>query len=313
MSCCNSHLTWSQAYVAIENTHDWKVASSQELRTYASYIQQEFCVPVSQLGIIDDVVGLLMVNFPLMKAKEGKNEVLIDKCELLVQDDCFLRIPSRPDEIEQGSPKETFHEEPSQEDSGMDTNCQCYGPHRRIGKTPLWVKFPNLIECATAFIKQHSFAAHARRRETTSTGNGVSLREIRDHLNKNVPCLQEAGGISRDIVHRLTIAPRKNALQAYRYKGLIDARKPGKRNQYREANGNQHFLFARATYREELLSKFSDESKFYSADDMNKLRMGPATAVSRYHQIARFFATGNSPNLGDHDFPNPEYLLCPSG
>ena len=239
--CC--HLTWSQAYVAIENTHDWKVASSQELRTYASYSQQEFCVPVSQLGITDDVVGLLMVNFPLMKAKEGKHEVLIDKCELLVQDDCFLRLLSRQDENEQDSQEESFHEEPSQEDSVMDTNCPRYGPHRRIGKAPLLVQFLNLIECATAFIKQHSFAAHARRRETTATGNGVSLREIRDHLNKNVPGLQEAGGRwNRDTVHRLTIVPRKNALQAYLHKGLIDARIPGKRDQYREANGNQQAI-----------------------------------------------------------------------
>ena len=46
---------------------------------------------------------------------------------------------------------------------------------------------------------------------------------------------------------------------------------------------------------------------------MNKLRMGPATAVSRYHQIFRFFSTNDSPNVGDHDFPNAGYLIVPSG
>ena len=46
---------------------------------------------------------------------------------------------------------------------------------------------------------------------------------------------------------------------------------------------------------------------------MNKLGMGPATAVSRYHQIFRFFSTSDSPNVGDHDFPNAGYLIVPSG
>jgi len=41
--------------------------------------------------------------------------------------------------------------------------------------------------------------------------------------------------------------------------------------------------------------------------------MGPATAVSRYHQQQRFFMTSNSPNLNDHDFPNPGYLIICSG
>ena len=41
--------------------------------------------------------------------------------------------------------------------------------------------------------------------------------------------------------------------------------------------------------------------------------MGPSTAVSRYHQIFRFFMSDDAPNLADHDFPNPGYLLVPSG
>ena len=76
---------------------------------------------------------------------------------------------------------------------------------------------------------------------------------------------------------------------------------------------NQHFVFARVAYREEFVSHFRDECEMYSCDDMNKIRMGPATAVSRYHQIARFFYGDDTPNLGDHDFPNPSYLLVHSG
>ena len=44
-----------------------------------------------------------------------------------------------------------------------------------------------------------------------------------------------------------------------------------------------------------------------------QVTMGPATAVSRYHQQFCFFLTDDEPNLNDHDFPNPSYLLVPSG
>ena len=56
---------------------------------------------------------------------------------------------------------------------------------------------------------------------------------------------------------------------------------------------------------------FSSECAVFSCDDMNKIKVG-ALAVSRYHQIQRFFSTDDVPNLPDHDFPVPGYLLIPS-
>ena len=47
-------------------------------------------------------------------------------------------------------------------------------------------------------------------------------------------------------------------------------------------------------------------------DDMAKLKVG-APAVSRYHQIRRMFSSSDMPNLSDHDFPVPKYLLSVSG
>ena len=105
------------------------------------------------------------------------------------------------------------------------------------------------------------------------------------------------------------VAPKKNSSRAYRYKGYIDAKVTAKKNDYREESSNQHFLFARVNYREELSTMFSDECTFYSSDDMNKLHMGPSPAVSRYHQQHRFFMRDDAPNLWDHDFPNPGYLI----
>ena len=58
---------------------------------------------------------------------------------------------------------------------------------------------------------------------------------------------------------------------------------------------------------------YPKECKFYSCDDMNKLRMGPSPAVSRYHQQNRFFLRDKEPNLNDHVLPHPGYLLAVSG
>ena len=174
------------------------------------------------------------------------------------------------------------------------------------------IRFPELVECASNFIKDHSFAAHSRRRETTGTGTGLCLNDLKNHLLEHVPGLKEHG-ISCDTIHHLMVPPRKNSGRAHRYKGLIDAKIPKKRNDYREDSENQHFLFARVKYREEFVAKYEEECCFYSCDDMNKLRLSPSPAVSRYHQQFRFFMQDDQPNLNDHDFPNPGYLLVPSG
>ena len=201
-------------------------------------------------------------------------------------------------------PQDDVEEEDSVPSTPSSTTSPTCGPRNREDRKPLWMKFPDLVKCATDFIKSHSFSAHVRRRESTGTGTGVSLADIQEHLFKHVLGLKEHG-ISRDTIHHLSVAPRLNSSRAHRYKALVDCRVPGKRNQYQESSVNQHFLSAEVRYREEFVSKFHQECQFFSCDDMNKLKMGPATAVFRYHQIARFFMKDDSPNLGDHDFPNP--------
>ena len=42
-------------------------------------------------------------------------------------------------------------------------------------------------------------------------------------------------------------------------------------------------------------------------------KMDPSPTVSRYHQQHQFFMSNNSLNLGDHDFPNPGYMIVCSG
>lgn len=57
---------------------------------------------------------------------------------------------------------------------------------------------------------------------------------------------------------------------------------------------------------------FSKGCAILSAHDMNKIEVG-ALAISGHHQIQRFFHTNNSPDIPDHDFLIPGYLIIPSG
>ena len=307
--CMNTNLSWEDAYLNAEcNILPGQNFTSLDILSVASDIQAEFCLATGRLheNHRKELIDTLVEFFSVIFASRSDKSVLLDIQELLLDKDLFSMLLGENDE-----------------DNGETDNIESkinqnkaksfIGPLNRQGRTPMYIKYPELVECASNFIKEHSFAAHVRRRESTATGAGVTLNDIRKHLLEVVPGLKQDGGISRDTIHRLTVAPRKNSTRAQRYKGLIDARVPGKQNQYREESLNQHFLFARVAYREEFTSMFCKEAQFYSCDDMNKLRMGPATAVSRCHQIYRFFMSNDAPNVGDHDFPNPGYLLVPSG
>ena len=128
---------------------------------------------------------------------------------------------------------------------------------------------------------------------------------------ENILGLKEVG-ISKHTIAYLMEPPRKQTIAASRYKGYVKARVPGYRNQYREDNIDQHYLFACVSYRSEFAQMFSKFCAIFSCDDMNKVKVG-ALAVSRYHQTERFFPIEDAPNVPDHDFPVPGYLLIPSG
>ena len=96
------------------------------------------------------------------------------------------------------------------------------------------------------------------------------------------------------------------------YNGYVHAKVGTKSNSYRESHIDAHYLFARNKMRRELGSLFSTNINVLSVDDMSKIKVG-APAVSRYHQIKRFFPDSDGHNHKDHDFPYPGYLLNVSG
>ena len=181
-----------------------------------------------------------------------------------------------------------------------------------IGGQPSIVsKFPQIVDEVAEFIKQNGFSAQNRRRTETAYSSGVTAKQIQDHLYKKYPDLK-THKISLTTIRRLFNAPNKSYNAAKRYTGLIDVRVGTKNNSYREHHIDAHYLFARNKMRRELGTLFSDSINTISVDDMAKLKVG-APAVSRYHQVKRYFVEGDSPNLPDHDFPVPGYLLNVSG
>ena len=105
---------------------------------------------------------------------------------------------------------------------------------------------------------------------------------------------------------------RNNAAKGYR--GLINARVPPKRNEKRNPNDNEHYYSARVKYAREACSMFPESSTMFSVDNKNKLRVSScAPAVDRRCTLSRIFPTDDSPNLFDHDFPTPGYLITPAG
>lgn len=61
--------------------------------------------------------------------------------------------------------------------------------------------------------------------------------------------------------------PRHGTRASSRYKGLVAARVPGKRNQYQEFHKDQHYLFAQVAYRREFSVMFENECALFSCDE----------------------------------------------
>lgn len=244
-----------------------------------------------------DVMHQLVESFPLLAVSKGHHVVLINCHELIMTDDGFDKLLL----LDKPTPTPRRRVETSPSPTASETS-------NKVGRPSLVSQFPEIVRAATSFVKANGYRAHERRRKQSGKV-GVSLREIRDHLVSTVPGLNT---ISINSVARLMQPPRRGTVAGTRYRGVVEARVPGKRNQYREFHKDQHYLFAQVAYRREFTAMFDNECAIFSCDDMNKIKVG-ALAVSRYHQIQRFFPVDDAPNVLDHDFPIPGYLIIPSG
>jgi hypothetical protein len=181
---------------------------------------------------------------------------------------------------------------------------------RKVGRPSKIDKLQSIIPTARDFIEANGYAAHKRRR--TEIGScGVTLGDIRKNLLANVPKLKEEG-ISISTVSRLLEPPRQGTKAALRYTGAIKARVPAKRNDEIKEHIDLHYCRSQVRMFREFMSDFAAETNLLSCDDKNKANVG-TLAVSRYIKITRFFPKNDAPNYHDHDFPEPNSKLNPSG
>lgn len=137
LKCLNTGLSWEEAYIMAENnvmTPD-ETCSIREFIYYAGKIQSEFMMDTQDLNINAACVDVLLQHFPIMRARKGNQDILIDSAELLLQKDVFLKILENNVDRE-----EVGFAEPKPE------NDPVFGPSNRVGRKPLYVKFPSIIE-----------------------------------------------------------------------------------------------------------------------------------------------------------------------
>ena len=127
---------------------------------------------------------------------------------------------------------------------------------KKLGRKPLVDSYPNLMEKAVEFIKLNGYLAHACRRNSIgSSGAGVSVDAMRQHLVKTIPGLTD---ITKTAVSYLFCPPTKSRKSSERYKGYIQVRVHAKRNNKRKKNIDPHYLFSRVKMRREFSQKFGD-------------------------------------------------------
>ena len=169
--------------------------------------------------------------------------------------------------------------------------------------------FTNLVEVATDFVTQNSYAADSRRRSSVGRACGTSIPALKEHLEAEIPNLS----LSNSTCARLMVAPHKQRLSSKVYKGLIQAKVPPKQNNEKTSHVDSHYCSCAVKYRMEFAAQFEKEVAIFSCDCMNKVHVG-GMAVSRYHQVNRIHMVNDAPNYPDHDFPQGSgYLITPCG
>ena len=277
-------------------------------------VEEELGCPAGSLAAnIRSAEEQLLAFFPVLSIKRHKEHgqyrdtIVVDAWEFVMPSShILLDLFTVPGE----KATSTTTSEATSSEPAAQTHV-VLGAARKPGRKPYHTIFPSLAQCALQYLQQHGWSAQERRRTEVANSVGVSLASLRQHLLKTVPGL-DAVGISRTTVHQLMLPPRQCTINSTRYHGVVEARVASKKNDSAISHVNVQHCAAQVNLCMEYASQFSHEIAAFSCDDMNKIHIG-AIAVSRYHQIRRFFAAGDEPHYPDHDFPLRNNKIIPSG
>ncbi|CAF1218881.1 unnamed protein product, partial [Didymodactylos carnosus] len=177
------------------------------------------------------------------------------------------------------------------------------------GRPALHIQYPQVVTELERFLNLHAGAAQERRRTDTVHFNGVTTLQMRDRVRSTLgQTYQRLQTISSRTCRRLLQAPAKNVSASKYYKSIIDAKIPWKRNDMNcKLSNDAHFASSQVKYGYELAALYPQEIISLSCDNKCKIPIG-SLAVSRYHQIRRFFPKEHQPNYPDHDFKDGPYI-----
>ena len=125
-----------------------------EVISCASAVQSKFCVTVNQLPVLhrDELIDVVLQFFPIMLVTKENVSVLLDFEELsLNKDDFNLPLTGGDASCNEIAPADGNCDSAEKDD--LEQEIGFIGPQKRAGRTPLYIKFPSLIDCTTKFIK----------------------------------------------------------------------------------------------------------------------------------------------------------------
>ena len=178
------------------------------------------------------------------------------------------------------------------------------------GRPAIVHKHPEIIGIVREYITQCGSKAHNRRRDDKQYLHGASLENIRREVLRKVPALKE---ISTDTIHRILEPPHKSRSNRKRYRSLVNARVPAKKNNdVPNPHTDTHYCRAVVDRTLQLASQHNDEVISASLDNKNKVPVG-TLAVSRFYKHRKFFPNQDAPDYPNHDFPFKRSKLIPAG
>ena len=263
-------------------------------------LQQQY--DLKEDDTLKKVIQQLVDVFPLLGVVKGAQFVLIDYTELVFNPNVVHELLTLKQDNEQSD----------KEDSPvplLEKPAEGIMFYKKTGPQPLQEKFPQLLDVIVNFVRLHGFGAHTRKRSGTSTSCGVSLEDIRRHVECNVDGLTK---ISKTKIYHLMKPARSNSREAARHKDALDIRVASKVCDVSKDSQNAHEYFALVSNIRQMAAIYPNECVIFSCDSKAKIHIG-GQAVSRYHQLKTFFPDDDCPHYADHDFPIPGYKIEPDG
>ena len=197
-----------------------------------------------------------------------------------------------------------FSEKSSDSDSEEQVQ-NIYQHQKKTGCLSLHRMHKGLVPCVEAFIQQNTAVAHFRRRDRTMYMNGITLAEIKRHVETKFGIK-----ISRSTIHRVMRPRRHGTGASERFKSLLNACIPPKNNSGdRSIHPDFHYTCSQVNLVRMICHSGTLQM---SVDNKNRIDLG-TLAVNRRCQINRFHLVPDAPIYNNHDFPYRNSRLTPAG